>query len=251
MTRAARFSYIFILVVLLLSGVLHLGTPLLTILFSYFALCKLDRAGDAISRGKLKPRKRQWLSVLLFLVLVSGILYGLGYLIKQAIDALPKIANESIPRIIAYAKSEGIELPFEDVEGLKAAIMDMMKDEFKQVGNFARATTKQLLFILIGIVVAVSLFLNPDVEKQVGRGKNHNLFTEFADEIVQRFRCFYESFSTVIGAQIIISGINTLLTAIFVLAMSLRHTTVVIGLTFLCGLLPIVGNLLSNSIIVG
>jgi predicted PurR-regulated permease PerM len=41
------------------------------------------------------------------------------------------------------------------------------------------------------------------------------------------------------------------LTAIFVLAISLKHATVVIGLTFLCGLLPIVGNLISNSIIVG
>jgi predicted PurR-regulated permease PerM len=53
------------------------------------------------------------------------------------------------------------------------------------------------------------------------------------------------------GAQILISAINTFLTAIFVLAVSLRHGTVVIGLTFLCGLLPIIGNLISNSIIVG
>jgi len=239
MTRAARFSYFFIMVLLVLTGVLHLATPLLTILFSYFAL------------GKLDFTRRKWVPVLVFLVLVSGILYGLGYLIKHAFYALPKIANESIPSIIAYVKSHGIDLPFDDVEGLKAAIMDMLKDEFKQVGSFARAATKQFLFILIGIVVAVSLFLNPDVEKRMGRAKEHNLFVTFSDEIVQRFRAFYDSFHMVIGAQIVISTINTVLTAIFVLAMSLRHATVVIGLTFLCGLLPIVGNLISNSIIVG
>ena len=52
------------------------------------------------------------------------------------------------------------------------------------------------------------------------------------------------------GAQIIISSINTVLTAIFVLIIGLPHAAVVIGVTFLCGLLPIIGNLISNTIIV-
>jgi predicted PurR-regulated permease PerM len=52
------------------------------------------------------------------------------------------------------------------------------------------------------------------------------------------------------GAQIIISSINTVLTAIFILITGLPHAAVVIGVTFLCGLLPIVGNLISNTIIV-
>ena len=33
--------------------------------------------------------------------------------------------------------------------------------------------------------------------------------------------------------------------------MRLPHASVVIGLTFLCGLLPVIGNLISNTIIVG
>jgi predicted PurR-regulated permease PerM len=239
MTRAARFSYFFILVLLVLMAVLHMATPLITILFSYFALCKLDFT------------RRRWVSVLIFLVLVSGILYGLGYLLKQAVDALPKIADESIPSIITYLKSKGLDLPFDDVEGLKASIKDMLKDEFPRVGNFARAATREFLFILIGVVVAASLFLNPNVEKGAGRAKGNNLFTSAADEVVERFRCLYESFQTVIGAQLVISAINTALTTIFVLVVSLRHPTVVIGLTFLFGFLPIVGNLISNAIIVG
>jgi len=53
-----------------------------------------------------------------------------------------------------------------------------------------------------------------------------------------------------LGAQIIISCINTVLTAIFILVVGLPHAAVVIGVTFLCGLLPIIGNLISNTIIV-
>jgi predicted PurR-regulated permease PerM len=40
------------------------------------------------------------------------------------------------------------------------------------------------------------------------------------------------------------------LTSIFVLSTQLPHAPLVIAVTFLCGLLPIVGNLISNTIIV-
>jgi len=175
----------------------------------------------------------------------------MGFLIRQAFIAFPKIASESIPPLIAYAQSRGIELPFSDLDSLIAAIVDVVKNEFLFVGNFARAATTQLVFVLIGIVVAVSLFLNPGIEKFSNRPKRPDLFTAIADEIKIRFRLFYQSFETVMGAQIRISAINTLLTTVFVLAVSLKYKTFVIGLTFLCGLLPIVGNVISNAIIVG
>src|SRR2546421_3897382 len=103
MTGVVRFSYLFILMVIVITGWTHLATPLLTVLFAYFALQRLN------------VRNRKWLSVLLFLVVVSGLLYGLGLLTKRALHALPKIASESIPPMIAYAKSHGLELPFTDL----------------------------------------------------------------------------------------------------------------------------------------
>src|SRR5438105_5417796 len=239
MTRATRFSYLFLVAVIALAAVIHLATPLITVLFSYFALRKLYFG------------KRKWLSLLLFFVVVSATLYGLGFLIRQAFVAFPKIAAESIPPLIAYAQSHGIELPFSDLDSLKAAIVDVVKNEFLFVGNFARAATTQLAFVLIGIVVAVSLFVNPRIEKSSNKPKSPNCFTSTTDEIKIRFRLFYQSFDTVMRAQIRISAINTLLTAVFVLVVSLKYGTFVVGLAFLCGLLPIVGNLISNAIIVG
>ncbi len=47
-----------------------------------------------------------------------------------------------------------------------------------------------------------------------------------------------------------ISCVNTVLTAIFVSVAQLPYAPVVIGLTFLCGLIPIVGNVVSNTVIV-
>ena len=53
-----------------------------------------------------------------------------------------------------------------------------------------------------------------------------------------------------ISAQIIISVINTGLTAVFLLWNNFNFAPVLIMLTFLCGLLPIIGNVISNTLIV-
>jgi len=70
-------------------------------------------------------------------------------------------------------------------------------------------------------------------------------------ELAARFATFNKSFGTVMGAQIIISAINTVLTAVFLVWNGFPYAFVIIGLTFLFGLLPIIGNLMGNTLIVG
>jgi predicted PurR-regulated permease PerM len=238
MTPAARVSYGVIIAIILVAGATHLAVPLVTVLFSYFALSKLH-----FSRNK-------WVSLTLFLLLVAVVLSGIGLLIREAIVAFPKIASESIPPLIVYAQSHGFELPFSDLDSLKAATFDVAKDEFLFVGNFARAASRQLVFVLIAIVVATSLFVRSSRPRRSAESKP-SLVTVLGEEIEIRFRLFYESFERVMGAQIVISSINTVLTAIFAAILGLKYFPLIVGLTFLCGLLPIVGNLISNSIIVG
>jgi predicted PurR-regulated permease PerM len=240
MTSAARVSYAFIAAVFVLAAATHLATPLVAVLFSYFAL------------RKLRVSRRRWLSLAVFLVLVVVILFGIGLLITQAIVALPNIAIESLPPLIAYAQKHGFELPFSDFDSLKTTIVDIAKSEFLIVGGVgvARAVTRQLVFVLVAVVIAISLFLRSEHERP-GTAETPNLFTALASEVKIRFSVFYESFERVMGAQITISTINTVLTAIFVAVIGLKYFPLVVGLTFLCGLLPIVGNLISNSVIVG
>jgi predicted PurR-regulated permease PerM len=238
MTPAARISYAIIVAVILIAAATHLATPLVTVLFSYFALSKLHFT------------RNRWISLTLFLILVAVVLAGIALLIREAVVAFPKIANESLPPLIRWAQNHGINLPFSDLDSLKAATFDVAKDEFLFVGNFARAATRQLLFVLIAIVVATSLFIRSSRSRRSAE-TNRNLFSVLTQETEIRFRLFYESFERVMGAQITISSINTVLTAIFAAVIGLKYFPLIVGLTFLCGLLPIVGNLISNSIIVG
>jgi len=228
---------------LLLMILLRLGSPLVAALFTYLALSRLTWHKFG---GK-------WLAVSLFLVCLFGIVYATGYFIHQTIHALPEIADKAIPSVIDTAQHNGIQLPFSDYDSLKDLAFDTVKSEVKYLGSFAkfaRGATSHILFLLAGCIVAISLFLNPRFETVPGSSPS-NLYTQYCLAISQRFATLYQSFVTVMGAQVIISAINTFLTVVFVLAVRLPYGVVVIGVSFLCGLIPVVGNLVSNTIIVG
>ena len=243
MSTSTRVSYGVLAFTIILAGFLHLGAPLLVVLFSYFALRQLYYL-----------TKRKWLALVLFLVVVTGIAAAAVHFTRAAIIALPEVAETSIPSASAWAQRRQIELPFTDFESLRTVVIDALKEEahyLQDVAQFARRTGAALVFSILGIVAAVSLFLKTGLDPYRGtHAVKNNLYSISCDEVSTRFRDFYRSFATVMGAQITISLINTVLTAIFVVAVRLPHAPLVIAITFLCGLVPIIGNLVSNTIIV-
>jgi predicted PurR-regulated permease PerM len=244
MSVPTKISYGVLVAMLIFAAWLHLGPLVLAAFFSYFALRKIYAATN-----------RKWISVILFIICLVGIAYAAGYFSRAAWRALPEMAESSIPSATAWAEKRNIELPFTDLETLKTFMINELKDEVHYLNNVAHvagAATTLFVLVVIGIVVASSLFFRSWFvhEKAQTRGEENNLYALCASEIATRFHDFYRSFEIVMGAQIIISSINTALTAIFVLIIGLPHAAVVIGVTFLCGLLPIIGNLISNTIIV-
>jgi len=240
MTNPARISYVIIAVLLALVGLLHLATLALTTLFGYFALRQF-------SFGRSKA-----LGVALYLIAVGAVGYGLFYFSRQAYIALPRIAETTIPAVVGYAEKQGLELPFTDYASLKTLALNGVKEEFANVGRYARRAIFEFAMLLVGLVVSMGLFLNATWQRE---GDPHavkdSLYSLVSQEVAIRFRTFYRSFATVIGAQIVVSTINTGLTSVFLLWNGYPYGMVIIVLTFLCGLLPIIGNLLSNTLIVG
>jgi len=245
LSRPMRISYLVMLGMFISLVWLHLATPLLVVLLTYLALTRLH----------FKRRGGKWLAVGILLILLSGIIYALGYFINHTVRALPEIAEKAIPSIIQWARQYQIEVPFTDYDSLKESALEMVKGQAHYLGSFAkvvRGAGVEVLFLAAGLVIAISLFLNPQFELgRDARTATNNLYSHCCEEVARRFRTFYHSFVTVMGAQIIISAINTVLTAIFVLAVQLPYGVVIIGMTFLCGLLPVVGNLISNTVVVG
>ena len=240
MPTPKRLSFAFMTAGLVLVGWLNLTVLLLTGLFGYFALERLTLRG------------RKWVGVALFVLLIAAAGYGFFAFARAAATTVPKIAEESIPRILAFADSRGIELPEGyDYAALKADALRFIEGKIASVGKYAGEILRGIVLFLIGSVVSASVFLNTRVEPEADpvTGQD-NLYSQTFLEVVARFRLFYQSFKTVMAAQIIISLINASMTTVFLFWNSFPYAPVLAGLTFLLGLLPIVGNLMSNSLIV-
>ena len=238
MNQSARISYVIMAVLLVLIGWLRLGTLALTILFGFFALRLFCFRGSKA------------FAVVIYFLSVAGIGYGLFFFSRQAYKALPKIADETIPAVANFAEKQGIELPFTDYASLKQRARDEVNEQFANVALYARKATFQFAMLIVGLVVAVSLFLNPGWKGDPDAAKD-SVYSTVVHELIRRFETFFASFAKVMGAQITIALINAVLTALFLVWTGFPYASVLIVLTFLCGLLPIVGNLISNTLIVG
>ena len=237
-----RISFSIMLGLLVLIGGLRLATLVLTALFGYLTLRGLGR----LLGGRKVP------AVLLYLVLLSGVFAALYLFAKQAYVALPKIVDTSIPAVVNFAETKGVELPFTDYASLKKLALETFREKFSNLGVYVRGAMFEIASFVIGLVLPISLFLNARFQME---GDPHavsgSLYALVVRELTARFRTFYASFATVIGAQILISTVNTSFTAAFLIWNGYPYLMVIIMLTFLCGLLPIIGNLMSNTLIIG
>jgi predicted PurR-regulated permease PerM len=240
MSQSTRISYVIMAALLVLIGWFHLGMLVLTTLFGYFAL-RLFSFG----RSKL-------LGLTIYIIAVAAIGTGFVYFSRQAYVTLPKIAETTIPAVVGFAEKKGVNLPFTDYESLKTVALNEAQEGIAGVGRYVRAATFQFVLLVAGLVIAASMFLSPpwgsENDPQTARD---SLYATVVRELAVRFTTFFHSFTRVIGAQLVISTINTGLTAVFLVSTGYKFTAVLIVLTFLCGLLPIIGNLISNTLIVG
>src|SRR5215510_15410110 len=176
MITPTRVSYAVLAATIILAGFLHLGAPLLVVLFSYFALRQL------YSLTRIK-----WLALALFIIAVVGIAAAGVYFTRAAVLALPDVADTSIPSASAWAQKRQIELPFNDFESLRQAVMNVLGQEahyLRNVANFAKSATAVLVFCVLGIVAAGSLFIKTGLDPYRGthRVKN-NLYSICCDEV--------------------------------------------------------------------
>jgi predicted PurR-regulated permease PerM len=222
-----------------------LGTPFITILFGCLLLHYI---------GKILPKRA---AILSFCVLVLILFYLFVHFMKEAVDALPLAISKAIPTLVSYANDHGFTMPFDDPEGLKKYLMQTVNSQLHFVARFTQVFTKEFVYVIIALVATCGIFATgrADLGSDSYTIRN-NVYSVFTQKLSERFRNFFSSFHTVMGAQVVISSVNTFFTGLFIIGLSLfgaplPYSFVIIVVTFLCGLLPIVGNLISNTIIFG
>ncbi|MBI5240354.1 MAG: AI-2E family transporter [Elusimicrobia bacterium] len=240
--RARLAAYLLFAAIAVAAVALGTGPLLLAGLFSYMILDLTDRW----LAPRLPEGMSRWLALGIFLVTAAGLSWLFGLFIKQTLARTPEILNSVLPQVETLAKRLGVELPFEDMRGMREAVAAFLMDNVRIVTTVSGRMSKVVLLVLAGIVIAVLRFM-AGAEPCAASDPYEELCREFN----ARARLYMSGFEKILGAQVIIALINTVLTLIFLSAVGMPYIPFLALATFVFGILPIIGNLISNTIIVG
>lgn len=135
-----------------------------------------------------------------------------------------------------------------DADGLQASVLTWLKEHLAAVQSFGQEGTKILVRVVIGMVIGALLALR--------QADTPARYRPLARALVNRATRFGEGFRRVVFAQVRIAAINAALTALYLvvvlplLGIQLPLVKTMIVVTFLAGLIPVIGNLISNVVIV-
>lgn len=249
--RHARFLS-FLSVALLFLGAVALGllVPLLTGLVVYAAVLRLS-ARLVPAGTRITPREK-WLAVAVIAGVVVGLFMAAGLALQLFLrngagvhDLVQKI-GEIVEQGSAYLPAWLVNaLPQQ--ESLLTAIGAWLKAHAAEIGTFGLGAVKTLGYMLVGMLLGSMVAIHEAADARPHGPVSTRLLAQVAH--------LRDALWRVAAAQLKISSVNTLLTASYLaialplFGINLPLTKTLIAVTFFLGLLPIVGNLLSNTAI--
>jgi predicted PurR-regulated permease PerM len=188
--------------------------------------------------------------VLVISLLIAGVFGTIWFLRSE--NGYPPIVFEKIAAAVEHGRDSlpgwlADWLP-SNSDDLRDALESGLREHVRELELAGMGAGRLLAEILVGMVIGAMIA----VRSVAPPGRQKSL----ARALLARLERFGDSFRNVVFAQLRITAINAALTAIYLLVVlptfgvHLPLTKTLIAVTFFAGLLPIIGNLLSNSLIV-
>lgn len=136
-----------------------------------------------------------------------------------------------------------------DAEDFKLTVMAWLKTHAQTLRAGGLWLGIGLIYMIMGGLLALLVFFrHVTAHDDVNRGP-------LARHLVEKVDRFAHAFSRIAMAQVKISAVNTTLTGLYLLVVlplfgiHIPFGTTLVVITFLCGLIPVLGNLISNTVI--
>lgn len=166
--------------------------------------------------------------------------HGLEGMLTRVADVLDNLRESLPPAVADYIPPSVTEL--------RVRLVEMLKEHGRQVSTVGidglRHSALALIGLIVGAMVAWSDTPDPTRHKPL------------AAALLNRLGRLTEAFEAVVFAQVKISALNTALAAVYLLGavplfgQHVPYSKSLIVLTFVVGLIPVVGNLISNAAVV-
>lgn len=208
------------------------------------------RLFGADQRGRAKLVVLTVLLTLLILT-IGGAIAGAVLFLRSDSGSLP-VLLEKMAEILEKARetlpaSAGDWIPA-NASDLKHQLVAWLREHAKEVRTLGGEVGRGLVYALIGMVIGALIALREAIPGRLP-GPLARALTQCTARLADAFR-------RVVFAQVRISLLNTALTALYLIAVlplfgvHLPLVKTMILITFLAGLVPVLGNLISNTIIV-
>lgn len=249
MNQANTTSYIAIAVLIAAAMLLRLAPAFFVGMLGYLLVTHLS----ALIARHTPAHNTRLSAVAGFLLVLVALLALSAIYLTQALGNQENLAGLAAKLAEALADLRG-KLPAalvphipESLLDLKEALVHHLNQHSQELGNIGKESlhgaAHMLIALVIGLIVSLQQFRPIEQMKPLPAAMR------------LRLRRLCQAFENVIFAQARISAINTALTAVFLLAIlpmfgvHLPYSKTLILITFVAGLLPIVGNLISNTLI--
>ena len=172
--------------------------------------------------------------IILFMKSEGG---SLPLLFAKMADILEATRKELPPWMDDYLPSSA--------EVLSARLGTWLRAHASEVQEFGKHTGEVIVHLVIGTIIGAMVSLHENLHSDA----------PLANALIERIALLGKAFRRVVFAQIRISALNTVFSAIYLAiilplcGVSLPLVKTMIVVTFLAGLLPVVGNLISNTVI--
>lgn len=206
------------------------------------------------SQGYLRSKISGWLAVMFISLIVIATVCGFFMLIYNVFtmdfnsegdfysklnDVVREAHDKLYPVLGDYMPST-----YQDIE---TAAFNWLQTHIYILQNAGQRALHFFAVTFVGIFLAILISLTSRKKNQKNPCLKYHL--------LQRIQTFREVFSAVVSAQVKVAAFNALATGIFLylvmplLGFHLPYAKTLTFVTFLCSLLPIIGNLISNTLV--
>lgn len=249
-SRLTLASYLFAAFALVAVLLLHLLPALLAGLLVY---ALVNALAPPLQRHLSGTRAHGLVVALLGIAVVAiltlAIIAAIAFLRSELGN--PRLVFEKMMPLLDRARAQLPQIVVDylpdSIDDLRHAAIEWLRLHTVQVQLAGTTAARVIVQLLIGMILGALIAL--------GTARPHDRGAPLVEAMTARCARLMRSFRDIVFAQVKISALNTLLTAIFLLialplfGVDLPLAKTLVVATFIVGLLPVIGNLISNTLI--
>jgi len=236
-----------------LAGIVILKAGLLLALFSGLLVYSLVHLITPLVEKKIKFIKaRVFTLVFLAVVVISGLTAlifgavsfaksdaGSVHMMLQSMAGIIEASRSQIPIWISEYLPNGSD-------ALREVMSDWLREHGQEAQHLGQEAGHSIIHLLMGMIIGGMVAIQ----------EHHIVLPPFARALQERAINLQSAFQRIVFAQVRISAINAGLSAIYLLVIlpatgvHLPFSKTMVLITFVTGLLPVVGNIISNTVVV-